>query len=73
MPWTEDQIIEMGLRPKATYGGKVASFTCADTGDYVWSIDVLADVLPLIQRRTITERNKKLKALFAAQSKGGNR
>lgn len=70
----EDQIIGMGLTPKATYGGMVVSFTCAATGDYVWPIEVLTDLLSVIQRRAnslVAERNRKLRALFAPQSKAG--
>lgn len=70
--YSEDQITSMGLTSKAIYGGKVVSFTCAATGDYVWSIEVLNDVLPLIQRKAnklVEERNRKLKQLFNKQSK----
>lgn len=72
MTYSEKQVVEMGLKPKAIYAGNVVSFTCADTGDYVWGISVLNDVLPLIQRRAnalVSKRNEKLAALFRAQSK----
>lgn len=72
LTYSEEQILEMGLLPKATYGGNVVSFTCAETGDYVWDIEVLVDALSLIQRRAnklVADRNKKLRELFSQQSK----
>ena len=72
MTYSEDQIRSMGLTPKATYGGKVVSFTHPSTGDYAWGVEALTDILSLIQRRAnrlVAQRNKKLSALFAAQSR----
>ena len=71
MTYSEDQIRSMGLTPKATYGGKVVYFTHPSTGEYAWGVEALTDILSLIQRRAnklLAERNKKLDALFAAQS-----
>lgn len=72
MKYSEEQILAMGLTPKATYGGNVVSFTCSETGEYVWGIEVLTDILILAQRKAnkiIAERNNKIRKLFALQSK----
>ena len=72
MRYSEDTIIGMGLTPQATYGGNVVSFTSPATGDYVWDVEALTGVLGVIQRKAnklVAERNRKLRALFASQSK----